>query len=129
VYRLYPRLIQELALCLSRTLQVDPIQAAELLTIICREVASDQELVEDVFRGLVRDSRKNNLRLLTELGQACTSGQPEAVELAVQRWLRHEDRLRGMLDQGLEILVPRGLPKPDQDQEPGGSNRLRSHHD
>ncbi len=125
MYRLYPRLIGELAHSYREALTSDPARAAEILLTMTQEVGSDQDLQENLFRALFGLGRRNNLRLLDDLKKLPNLD----LDAALERWERSDARLRVLMNMGFELLRPEKSGRPDRDQEIALLDRLWSGYD
>lgn len=125
MYRLYPRLLGELAYSYRDALTSDPARAAEILLALTQEIASDQELQENLFRALFGLGRSNNLRLLEDLKKLPSLD----LEAALARWQSVDSHLRVLMNLGFETLRREKSSRPDRDQEAARIHRLWSGYD
>lgn len=125
MYRLYPRLLGELAHSYRDALTSDPARAAEILLTMTQEIGSDQDLQENLFRALFGLGRRNNLRLLDDLKKLPSLD----LETALSRWEKVDCGLRALMNLGFETLRPEKSGRPDRDQETAMLDRLWSGYD
>lgn len=97
MYRLYPRLIQELTLEFARNLSQE--DANDILEDIDKEMNSDRKLAGSLMDELLARLEKNNRELLRELRLAKNRGCPRLAHDALKQWHERDAAMRRVIQQ------------------------------